>query len=169
MPFPDTPWLVLLPPSILYVRSLLFVGSMGEGQHHSSLEVQQGLQPLAGGCGAICKADAAEMPKELQTIVSEAVDVTVDNYEVCGFTHGGPSFVPKRFRLPLCVDDNDDVLPHKNSLEDKPISFLPIPVNGGGQPMRAVCQLGAERQLLRGGNARGTEHGFTGSQRPWHS
>jgi len=99
---------------------------MGEGQPHSSLEVQQGLQPLARGCAVICKADAAKMPKELQMIVSEAVNVTVNDYEVYGFTPGGPYFVPKPFRLPLCVDDNDDVLPHKDSLEDKPISLLPF-------------------------------------------
>ena len=94
------------------------MSSRGEGQHHSSLEAQQGLKPLVRGCGAIHKADAAEMPKELETIVSEAVDVTVDDYEVYGFTHG-----------------NDDVLPYTDTLEDTLISYLAIPVDGGGQPM----------------------------------
>jgi len=118
MPFPDTLSLVLPPPSILFMSSPLFVSSSGEGQHHSSLEAQQGLQPLVRGCGAIRKADAAEMPKELKTIVSEAVDVTVDDYEVYGFTHG-----------------DDDVLPYTDTLEDTLISYLPIPVDGDGQPM----------------------------------
>jgi hypothetical protein len=82
------------------------------------LEAQQGLQPLVRACGAIRKADSAEMPKELKTIVSEDVDVTVDDYEVYSFTHG-----------------DDDVLPHTDNLEDMLISYLPIPVDGGGQPM----------------------------------
>jgi len=70
------------------------------------------------GCAAIRKADAAEMPKELKMIVSEDVDVTVDDYEVYGFTHG-----------------DDDVLPYTDTLEGTLISYLPIPVDGGGQPM----------------------------------
>ena len=51
-------------------------------------------------------------------IVSEDVDVIVDDYEVYGFTNG-----------------DDDVLPHTDTLEDTLISYLPIPVDGGGQPM----------------------------------
>ena len=137
------------------MSSPLFVSSRGEGQHQSSLEVQQGLQPLVRGCGAICKVDVAAMPKELKTIVSEDIDVTVDDYEVYGFTHG-----------------NDNVLPHTDTLEDTLIYYFiiscrwrwPAYVLAGG----AVCQPGAQRQLLRGGDARGTEHGITGSQRPWH-
>jgi len=58
------------------------------------------------------------MQKELMTIVSEDVDVTVDDYQVYGFTHG-----------------DCDVLPHTDTLEDMLISYLPIPVDGGGQPM----------------------------------
>jgi len=49
---------------------------------------------------------------------TEDVDVTIDDYEIYGFTHG-----------------NDDVLPHTDTLEDTLISYLPIPVDGGGQPM----------------------------------
>jgi len=71
------------------------------------------------------------MPTELQRIISE----NVYDYEVFGFTHGGPGFVPQCFRLPLCFDDDDDVMPHTDTLDDKPISFLPIPVDGGGQPL----------------------------------
>jgi len=59
------------------------------------------------------KADAAE-----------DVDVTVNDYEVFGFTHSGPGFVPQCFRLPLCFDNDDNVLPHTDTLEDKPISFF---------------------------------------------
>ena len=117
-PFPDTPSLGLPPRSILFVSSPLFVNSRGEVQHHRSLEAQQGLKPLVRGCGAIRKADAAEMPKELKTIVSEDVVVTVDDYEVYGFPHG-----------------NNDVPPHTDTLEDTPISYLPIPIDGGGQPI----------------------------------
>jgi len=78
----------------------------------------------------IRKADAAEMPKELKTIVSEDVDVTVDDYEVCSFTHG-----------------DDDVLPHTDNLEDTLISYLSIPVDGGGQPMpsHGVRSVGREQ------------------------
>jgi len=118
------------------------------------LEAQQGLQPLVKGCGEIRKTDAAEMPKELKTIVSEDVDVTVNDYEVYGFTHG-----------------DDDVQPYTDTLEDTLISYLPIPVDGG-QPMpsQGVQSVSREieRQLLRGGDARDTEHGFTGSQRQWY-
>ena len=112
------------------MSSPLFVSSRGEGQHHSSLEAQQGLQPLVRACGVIRKADAAEMPKELKTIVSEDVDVTVDDYEVCSFTHG-----------------DDDVLPHTDNLEDTLISYLSIPVHGGGQPMpsHGVRSVGREQ------------------------
>jgi len=112
------------------MSSPLFVSSRGEGQHHSSLEAQQGLQPLVRACGVIRKADAAEMPKELKTIVSEDVDVTVDDYEVCSFTHG-----------------DDDVLPHTDNLEDTLISYLSIPVDGGGQPMpsHGVRSVGREQ------------------------
>jgi len=59
----------------------------------------------------------------------------VNDYEVFGFTHGGPGFVPQRFRLPPCFDDKGDVRPHTATLEDTPRSFLPIPVDGGGQPL----------------------------------
>ena len=97
------------------MSSLLFVSSKGEGQHHSSLEAQQGLQPLVRGCGVIRKADAAEMPKELKMLVSEDVDVTANDYEVYGFTHG-----------------DDNVLPHTDTLEDTFISYLPVLVDDSG-------------------------------------
>ena len=73
---------------------------------------------LVRGCGEMSKADAAEMPKELKTIVSEDVAETVNDYEVYGFTHG-----------------DDDVLPDTDTLEDTLVSYLPIPVDGGDQPM----------------------------------
>jgi len=141
-PFLDTPSLVLSPPSILFMSSPLFVSSRGEGQHHSSLEAQQGLQPLVRGCGVFRKADAAEMPKELKTIVSEDVNVTVDDNEVYGFTHG-----------------DDDVLPYTDTSEDTLISYLPIPVDGGGLCPRRGCSLSAGSRAATAMRGRCTRHG----------
>ena len=159
--FPDTPSLVLPPLSILFVSSPLFVSSRREGQHHSSLEAQQGRQPLVRVSGAICKADAAEMPKELKTIVSEAVDVTVDDCEVYGFTHG-----------------DDDILPYTDTLEDTLISYLPIPVDDGGQPMPSQgvqsvsreqsdnCYEGAMHEARNMGSPAVKDHGILNTPPP---
>jgi len=81
--------------------------------------VTKGLQPLAGSCESIRKADVADMPKELQTILSE----DVDDYEIFGFPHGCPGFVPQRFRLPPCFDDDED--DDTDNLEESPPSFSP--------------------------------------------
>jgi len=92
------------------------------------VSVTQELQPLAGSFGEISNAAAAEMPKELQTSISEDVKVS-------GFIHGGPGFVPQRLRLLPCFVSEHNVLPHMETLEEKPLSFLPIPVDGGCQPL----------------------------------
>jgi len=81
--------------------------------------------------------------------------------EVSGFTHGCPSFVPQRPRLPLCFVDEDNILPHTDTLEGKPPSFFPIPVDGGGQPLpsqrvqsvsRVQTNNSCERAMLEGQN-----------------
>jgi len=62
-----------------------------------------------------------------------AVEVIEDHEVSCSFTGG---FVSKRLLLPTCFDnDGVAVIPRTDTLEQKPPSFLPIPVNDSGQPM----------------------------------
>jgi len=99
--------------------SVIIDTSCDTHSNECAVSVTKGLQPLARSCGAIRKVDVAEMPKELQTIVSE----DVEDYAVSGFTHGGPSYVPKRFCLPPCfIDDEDN---DTDTSEESPPCFSP--------------------------------------------
>jgi len=129
MPVPAAPTQLLIPANRIGSKLEPLKGE------ECDVSVTPELQPLDRSCGAISKAAAAEMPKELETLVSE----DVEDYDVHGFTHGftrgNPGFVPQRLCLPPCFVDEDDIPPHTDTLEERPPSFWPFPVDGGGQPL----------------------------------